>query len=148
MSQRMHMCPRCENKVRTLYDWKGKNFCGMCQQENIEVYEATIIYRFFLLISLTKDYTKHIRDQVFLPDRGWTRKFAKFTVCNTQGVIAYVRRYLRRARIRRKEKKDLRVYNQRRKAEKKALRKRDKAYRKTERKATRAARAKILKAAR
>ena len=148
MGQRMYTCPKCENKVRTLYDWKGKNFCGMCQQENIEVYEATIIYRFFLLISLTKDYTKHVRDQVFLPDRGWTRKFAKFTVCKTQGVIAYVRKHLQRARIRREEKKALRDDHRRVKAERKALQKRGKAYRKKERKAERRARAEILKAAR
>ncbi len=144
MSHKMHMCPRCENKVRTLYEWKGKDFCGMCQQENIERYEATIVYRFFLLLRLTKDYADHVFNQVFFPDRGWTRRFAKFIVRKTQGATNYVQGYLWRARVRRGARKDRRAEKRQHKAEGKALRK----LIKTRRKEDRRLRAKILKAAR
>ena len=135
MSQRMYICPKCENRVRTLYEWKGEEFCGMCQQENIEWYEVTLIYRFFLLFRLTKDYMGYVFDQVFFPDRGWIRRFIRLTVCGTQGVIVYVQRYFQwvkdcrnekkvQARERRNEKKVRAADWKRFKAEKKRAKKR------------------------
>ncbi|KKK69589.1 hypothetical protein LCGC14_2932500, partial [marine sediment metagenome] len=123
MSQHMYICPKCENRVRTLYEWKGEEFCGMCQQENIEWYEVTLIYRFFLLFRLTKDYMGYVLDQVFFPSRGWIRRFIKFIVCETQGVIVYVQRYFQRARERRNEKKARAADRKQREAEKERAKK-------------------------
>ncbi len=148
MSQRMYVCPRCENKVRTLYEWKDEEFCGMCQQENIERYEATVNYRFFLLLKLTKDYMERVSDQVFFPEQGWARRFVKFTVYNTQGAVDYVQRYFRQKRrrwkARRLERKVWRADRRQNRAEKKELRKLIKKRRKEELRE----RAEILKAAR
>ncbi len=155
MSQRMHMCPRCENKVRTLYEWKDEEFCGMCQQENIERYEATLVYRFFLLLKLTKDYMEHVSDRVFFPDQGWARRATKFVVYYIEGGILYVKRLQGRARERvkrlqgrarerRAARKVRRADRRQHRAEGKALRKLIKKRRKEELRE----RAKILKAAR
>ena len=96
MSQRMYRCPRCENKVRTLYEWKGNEFCGMCQQENIEKYETTLFYRFLLGWQLTKDYVSHVFGLVIFPDRGWIRIFIRLIGAITTRTIAYVRTKIRR----------------------------------------------------
>jgi len=91
MSYKLHECPKCWNKVRTLYEWKGNDYCGMCQQENIEQYEATIVYRFFLLLSLSRSYMGHIFGQVVFPERGWIRRAVRVSVYEIQGAIAYVK---------------------------------------------------------
>jgi len=149
MSQRMHVCFKCENKVRTLYEWKGEElFCGMCQQGNIERYEATLVYRFFLLIKLTRDYLEQVRGLVLYPEQGWTRKATKFTVYRIRGVILYVERFRERCALRSSRRRARRAERRSCRAEKRTLRKRQKAYLKTKRKEQRARnRAAIRKAA-
>jgi hypothetical protein len=102
----MHTCFKCENKVRTLYEWKGEElFCGMCQQENIERYEATIVYRFFLLLQLVKDCANQSCAQVFFPERGWIRRSIRFSAGEIREIATYVRRLRARCALRRKERR-------------------------------------------
>ncbi|GAF68657.1 unnamed protein product [marine sediment metagenome] len=106
MSQRMYVCFKCENKVRTLYEWEGEElFCGMCQQENIEKYEATIVYRFFLLLQLVKDCVNKSCDQVFFPERGWIRRLVKFTIYWIRETITHVKRIRAQCAKRRRQRK-------------------------------------------
>ena len=103
MSQRMHVCDKCLNKVRTLYEWRDcGRFCGMCQQENIEVYENTVVYRAFLMCRLTRDFVAKIVDQVLFPGRGFPRRSIRFVVLQKRCFVSYVRyqrsRYLAKIR--------------------------------------------------
>jgi len=149
MSERMYVCFKCENKVRTLYEWKGEElFCGMCQQENIEKYEATIVYRFFLLLQLTKDFTVNVRDQVFFPPLGWFRMFIRFAPRKIEEGTAHARRIQTRMQVRRERWKKRRAERRSLRAESKTIRKRQKMYLRARRKeASAIARAKVLKAA-
>lgn len=104
MGQRMQTCPECGNKVRDLYEWKGNVYCGMCQQENIEVYESTIIFRFFLFWRLSIDYQRRIFSQVIFPKRGWIRRFfrklgeiIRIIIAEVRDVVSHVRTKVRKA---------------------------------------------------
>ncbi len=102
---RMYFCVKCDNKVRTLYEWKGIEYCGMCQQENIEKYEAAIIYRLLLMYALTTDYIKKTFGQVFFPHWGIPRRLVRLSVrliraivLELRGSIAYVRAKIRKTK--------------------------------------------------
>jgi hypothetical protein len=115
----MKMCPRCENKVRTLYEWKGRDYCGMCQQENIEKYEATLVYRFFLLLQLVKDCVNQSCDQVFFPERGWIRRSVKFSGRKIREAVTYVQRLRARCAVRKRARRARRRESRRLKRDRK-----------------------------
>jgi hypothetical protein len=112
----MYRCPKCRNKVRDLYEWKGEEYCGMCQQSNIEAYEATTIYRFLLFWQLTRAYIRSVFGQVVFPERGWVRRtirgvnrgLDRFTeeVAAINREIARERREKARKKAERKEEKE------------------------------------------
>ena len=86
----MYRCPECGDRARTLYEWNGIDYCGMCQQENIERYEVTLRYRFRLLFQLTKDYIQAVTGQVFFPVRGMPRRALGATGRGLKRTVYYV----------------------------------------------------------
>ncbi len=99
MSRRMKECPKCLNRVRTLYEWKGINYCGMCQQVNIERHEATLIYRFFFLWMLVRDFVALTFTRVVFPQQGYIRRFTRVIVYECSAGADLVKSKVRRWRV-------------------------------------------------
>ena len=94
MRRRMHRCDRCRNKTRTLYAWKGDEVCGICQQDNIERYEATILYRLHLSFRLTGEYIGKLFKLVIFPSQGYIRRAGRFIITGIRIIIRGTKYYV------------------------------------------------------